>query len=155
MDLFKHRILFLIILFINLPLFCKTQFSEDSLRRIIFLNKRDITEVNALNNLSLISNPFDTAFMFAQRGLELAEKLDYRKGVADGYLAMCWAFIKQRNYFQMAQYANKALPIFEAIHNVDGIMQASAALGVVYLNIGDLKKTKKANKRGLTIHEKY
>ena len=141
--MFKNSILILLIVaFVNLPLFCRAQFNEDSLRNILSLNKRDTTEVNALNNLSHISTHFDTAIMFAQRGLDLAEKLSYRKGVAEGYLAMSTAFGKQRNYFQMSRYANKAIPAFEAIHNVEGIMHATSNLGIMYFSTGDFNKAK-------------
>ena len=155
MEIVKHKsLLFIIILFINLPSFCKAQFSEDSLRNIVSLNKRDTTEVNALNNLSLISNQFDTTIMFAQRGLDLAEKLSYRKGVADGYFAMSSGFRNQRNYFQMIRYANKAISAFEAIHNDEGIMHAMTNLGVMYFNTGDFNKGKELNMVAIKILEK-
>jgi two-component system, NtrC family, sensor kinase len=154
-DNFKHKsLVFLIILFFNLPSFCKAQFREDSLRNVVSLNKRDTTEVNALNNLSLISNHFDTAIMFAQSGLDLAEKLNYRKGVADGYFAMSSAFGKQRNYFQMIRYANKALSVFEAIHNDEGIMHATTNLGIMYFYTGDFNKGKELNMVCIKILEK-
>jgi signal transduction histidine kinase len=155
MEIFKNKsILFLIILFINLPSFSKAQFREDSLRNIVSLNKRDTTEVNALNNLSLISNHFDTAIMFAQSGLDLAEKLNYKKGIADGYFAMGSAFANQRNYFQMIQYANKALAVFEAIQNDAGILHATGMLGVMYFNTGDFNKGIELNRGSIKILEK-
>src|SRR5678816_1996763 len=141
-------------LFVNLLSFCKAQFREDSLRKIVSLNKRDTTEVNALNNLSHISNDFDTAIMFAQGGLDLAEKLDYEKGVAEGYYAMSTAFGKQRKYFQMIRYTNKALSAFEAIHNDEGIMHSIANLGVMYFATGDFTKGKELNSVSIKILEK-
>ncbi len=146
MKIFKHKtLLFLIILFVDLPSFCEAQLREDSLRNIVSLNKRDLAEVNALNNLSLISNHFDTAIMFAQRGLKLAEKLSYKKGVGDGYFAMSTAFAKQRNYSPMIRYANKAVTVFETIHNDEGILQATGNIGVMYFSTGDFNKAKELN----------
>lgn len=77
-------VLFSILLY---PLLAQTQslHNTDSLRRALFLQKEDTNKVKLIYNLSFsytAGSYADTALVYAQRALDLAEKLNYESGIS-------------------------------------------------------------------------
>src|SRR5688572_10565530 len=64
------------------------QMKVDSLRKALLIAKEDTNKVNALNDLAreLTNNDPDTSITLSTQALELSEKLDWKKGIANSYI---------------------------------------------------------------------
>jgi signal transduction histidine kinase len=113
---------------------------QDSLRAIINQQKGDTAEVIALAYLGTQQTQFDSAIKYAQQGLLLAKKLNYRKGEADCLFVFAIA-TGQRNLSGAIQYALNALNIYKDIQNYTGIASAHLRLQSNFREAGDYKNS--------------
>ena len=104
-------------------------------RAIINLHKEDTTEVNALIYLGNNQTQIDSGIKYAQQGLSLAKKLNYRKGEAICLLVL--ARLSEDNFGQAIQYSLNALNIFENLKDKTGIAEIHLLLQGNYWNAGD------------------
>src|SRR5689334_11292816 len=99
----KRVSLIFLSLFINSVL-CSQQEEKDSLLQIISKNLNDSDEVNALILLGYKANSPDSAFNYLKQGLSIAEKLNYKKGMADCNLMLGGIVGSTTNFGQSLQY---------------------------------------------------
>ena len=85
----------------------------DSMRSILKTAGEDTSKVNILNALSyeLLYSNTDTTIHLATQAKELAEKLNYPKGVASAYLRLGQAYNNLGSYDQSQRYLSNALDI--------------------------------------------
>jgi adenylate cyclase len=100
----------------------------DSLLTILKTSGEDTNKVNILNTLSyeLLYSNTDTTIYFANLAKNLAEKLNYRRGVASAYLRLGQAYNNLGSYDQSQLFLSKALSF-----STDKLTTAK-----IYVNIG-------------------
>ena len=107
----------------------------DSLRHVLKTEKDDTNKVNALNTFSkkkALSN-YDTSMACAISAQALAEKLSYKKGIAEALSNIGFVNNAQGNYPKALQYALKALTISQEIGNEYDIAENFRIIGIINL----------------------
>ena len=138
-DLVKGKsILILLIFFVNL-VYGQTNL-EDSLGNIVDKHKGDITEVDALANLGNLQATFDSGMKYAQQGLTLAEKINYKNGKADCLFIIARQNINLGNFAAGIQYALDALNIYKDLSDNVGIASVHLTLQGTYRDVGDYRR---------------
>lgn len=120
----------------------------DSLRPHIFTGINDTHQVKRLNALSfefLFLGLLDSAESHAARGLDLSQKINYQKGIADAYMATGMIHRSRSEYAIAIDYYYKALKIYEA----DGYLSQAATC---YNNIGNIYYSQKNTEKALENH---
>ncbi|KPK84405.1 MAG: hypothetical protein AMS27_10035 [Bacteroides sp. SM23_62_1] len=133
-----RRYLFLLFLFVSL--ICSAQLSEiDSLRTLLAASREDTVKVNIL--LTLSSNLYRLspaeAIQLSTEAKELAEKLDFQRGVATALKYIGMGHYIQGHYSETINFWQHSLTAFESINDTAGIANMLNNLGAVYNNVGD------------------
>ncbi|MBI3501417.1 MAG: tetratricopeptide repeat protein [Bacteroidetes bacterium] len=127
----------------------------DSLKKIISLAKSDTVKATALNTLASElrkSNP-DSAFICASQALELAQKANAEKIVADINNIIGLIKSDQSKYDEALEYYKKAESFFLTTANKKGLNTAYENIGVSYFSKGNYPKALEYAFKGLTIRE--
>ena len=138
----KHILfLFGIVLFVN-PIFAQNH-AIDSIKQVLNTGKEDTNEVNTLNKLSSQLwqvNKYDTSLIYANKAVEYAEKLNYKKGLAEALSNIADIYREQGNNLKSLDYSFKSLAINQEINNKKDIAQDYKAMGLCYMEQGDYSK---------------
>ena len=134
--------LFGLILFFCTTLALGQNIPIDSILALLKNDKEDTNKVNRLNDLAWelkSSNP-DTAIVIGSHSLQLAEKLSWKKGIANslGHLGVYYRL--KSNYPKALDYYFQALKIDEVLNNKEGIAKRLGNIGLVYFNQSDYPK---------------
>ncbi|HYV90700.1 MAG TPA: adenylate/guanylate cyclase domain-containing protein [Chitinophagales bacterium] len=128
------------ILLFSLSFFCAAQqYPIDSLKKTIATAADDSNKVNMLIELSARYRDLsaDTAIVYASEAKDLAEKINYPKGLGYALKSKGLVYNIQGNYVEALQVWKEALNVFE----VNGIKVGAANMlnniGVIYYNKGD------------------
>lgn len=136
----KFLILFSIIIFIFFSSFTFAQESKTvSLLSDLVNAKEDTAKVNLLNQLSkhyLGSKP-EEAKNYGIQAMNLAEKLDYQKGLALAYKNIGLSFYTLGKYQETIGYFEHSLKVFEFIGDIEGKAMILNNIGSVYYNKGE------------------
>lgn len=99
----------------------------------------DTTGVELLRKLSLQVQPTkpDSALIYAQRGLELARRLSYKKGEADCMNRLGVVLWKNGKYDRALFFLLNSLKIREDINDRLGILKSLSDIGIVYSDQAD------------------
>jgi|GEM_PF-1035965 len=119
--------------------------------------RQDTHKVNLLNKLSMfagwrVSN-FDDAFHYARQAKQLAEVLNFKKGIANSYNNIGITYNIQRNYPEALENYRTALKIREEIRDKPGIATTYNNIGVFYSNQGNYSQALKNYRSALKIRE--
>ncbi len=128
----------------------------DSLLTVLKTAKADTTKVNALNQLSwelYLRGNYDTALIHAGSAKELAEKLNFRKGIAASYNNIGNVYNGQGNYPEALKNHFAALKIREEIGDKQRIASSYNNIGNVYHNQGNYPEALKNHFAALKIRE--
>jgi len=106
----------------------------DSLKAVLESSKEDTSKVNTLIEICVSeyrSSPAD-AIAYGNEALALADKLDYKKGLAQAfkYIGMGHYFLG--DYWETINLWQQSLSYFEAINDIEGISNILNNLGAVY-----------------------
>jgi class 3 adenylate cyclase/Tfp pilus assembly protein PilF len=131
----------------------------DSLKSIISKGKKDTTQVNALNKLSIELTGIDSlsiieATKYADQAMTLADELGYQKGKAYGHKNKGLIAYYQGNYREVAINWNESLEIFETIQDNLGSANLTSNLGAIYYSQGSLSKALDYYLRSLSFSER-
>jgi tetratricopeptide (TPR) repeat protein len=105
--------------------------------------KEDTARVTLLDNLcsaKLKALQFAEAAQYAQQAYQLAGKLNYHKGWAVSLVLMGSAADAQGNYDSAIACYNRALPVFESLHEKKRIGNVQIGLGNAYEYKGNRQK---------------
>lgn len=124
----KKSILLASFMFVLLHFTLAQNNTIDSLEAILKTAGQDTNKVNILNTLSyeLLYSNTDTTIFLATQAKNLAEKLNYSKGIASAYLRLGQAYNNLGSYEQSQAYLSKALAL-----STDKLTTAK-----IYVNIG-------------------
>jgi serine phosphatase RsbU (regulator of sigma subunit)/Tfp pilus assembly protein PilF len=151
---FLRKIFFLSVLFIHI--ISSAQDAElDSLRALLQTGQEDTIRVN--NLLSLSSNlsrssPLE-AIKLGNDAKDLAEKLNFRKGLAYSlkYIGMGYYYLGR--YPETINYWKQSLETFESLNDSVGIANLLNNIGAVYNNVGDDARALELYLKSLEISE--
>ncbi|MGB4840345.1 MAG: ATP-binding protein, partial [Saprospiraceae bacterium] len=146
----KNLFLILILLFASSNIYPQQQKFEDSLRAIINKKAGDISEVNALALLANQQSNPDSKIYYVQKGMVLAQKLEYKMGLADCFLVRGMAMY-QKDISENIQDALNALTIYKELNDNPGIIAAHLTLQGSYREIGDYKNALQYAQEGVRL----
>jgi tetratricopeptide (TPR) repeat protein len=112
----------------------------DSLLTVLKTAQQDTGRVNLLNQLSsfyINEGNVIGANRFADSALELAVKLNFKKGIAAAYRNSGAVDRSQGNYSEALKKFNAALKICEEIGDKQGIAKSARNIGAIYNNLGN------------------
>lgn len=127
----------------------------DSLKAILSANIHDTVRVNVLNALSKVlshSNP-DSAILIATEAKTLAEKVQYKAGLALAYKNVGLGYYLQGKYKEAVLFWQDATKVYEALGDKRGVANMLNNQGAVYFNQGDDAKALELYLNSLKISE--
>ncbi len=153
----KKNIPFLVLLLCGL--ISNAQLSNkatDSLNQLLATEKEDTAQVMLLYQLSRAystSKP-DTALLLAQQGLELSQKIHFKKGEFSCLRTTGNIFVNTGNYPKALEIYLQVLRIAEELKDDVSIGTALSNLSDVYFYEGDIKRSVDYSQRGISIYKK-
>ena len=117
--------------------------------------KKDVELVKALNLLSnvICRKDIDSSINLAKRAIELSEKLEYQKGLADGYFNVGSGYFLHDSIQPTIINYLKAQRIYEDLEPTEEYANLLMQLGVVNYFTGKLEVSKPFNRRANKIYE--
>jgi len=109
----------------------------DSLKSVLQTAKEDTNKVKTLYLLSDECSE-EEILDYAIPALELAEKLNFKKGIADASSNISYVHFNHGDFTKALQYINKALKIYQAINDKEGVASSLSSLGSNYGQRGDI-----------------
>ena len=111
----------------------------DSLKHELVIVKEDTTKVWLLYELSsrYTWSYADTSILYAQQGMDLAQKLNFKRGIEFGYGQISSALTTLGNYPLALEYAFKSLSLAEQRANNVAIAFSNIGVGMCYRELGD------------------
>lgn len=103
--------------------------------------KPDTNKVKLLSDLcwEYRSKSADSAIIFGEQALELAQNLNFSKGIAQAYNDLGIIYIDKANYRRATDYFYNSLAIREEINDLTGIASIHNKLGIIDQKQGRLK----------------
>jgi len=153
----KYFLLFLTISCQLLTVNCFAQKSAiDSLKNIIETAEHDTTRAKALNTLAwkLQYNKPDTAFILAEKSLQLYKKTGDQKGISNAYHSMGSIKDNVSEYEKALEYYNKSLKIRESLGDKQRMANSYGNIGIIYYNQSDYPRALNYFLKSLKIKEK-
>jgi signal transduction histidine kinase/tetratricopeptide (TPR) repeat protein len=141
------------LIFAALPVLMASGQSRDSLLRQIAIATEDSVKVSLYDDLAFTyawSNA-DSSIMFAEREMDLAQKINDDAGVARSYLVLSAALTTNGNYSRALDNAFKALAFFEKTNDFRNIAFANQQIGGCYREMGDYSNSLRYYYRALRI----
>jgi len=114
----------------------------DSLIILTRKQANDTNKVNRLNDLvwELMDTNADSAIFYGKQALMLAQKLQWKKGIAETYRNMGTCNFTKANFPIALDYYLKSLKIEEEIGNKKGVASCLSNIGLVYKNQKEYSK---------------
>ena len=111
---------FPVFLLFVLPFFSHSQNSRkiDSLLTLLKTAKEDTNKVKQLNKISseyIAIDSINNAMNYANAALQIAQNLNFKKGIANSYSCIGHIYYLQDNYIKTIEYWLKALNIAEEL----------------------------------------
>ena len=128
------------ILFINLQFVTsQEQYFIDSLFKCLEKAKEDTNKVMLLNDISkkYLSNNPEKANDYAMQALKFAEKLEYKKGIANSYIILGNVNYYQSNLLNALEYYKKSLEIIEELGDKNRVSINLNNIGCLYTQQGN------------------
>jgi hypothetical protein len=119
------------------------QFYIDSFKHQLAIAKEDTNKVHLLTWLGELYNysSADSGAVYAQKGLALAQKLNYKRGEAE-CLFLLVSLNSNKNVVEAINYAIKVLNVYKEIGDYDGACTISLFLQGTYRDdVGDYRKS--------------
>lgn len=137
----KKRLILILLFVINLLCVCNSQKNVliDSLKIILQDLEQDSNRVNTLNVISkqffrLYS--YQDARHYAEEALMIAEKLKYKKGIADSYINFGRINFGLFKYSEALDDINISLKLYSELYDKNGISTAHANIAAIYIKQG-------------------
>ena len=129
--------------------------NSDSLKALLKTNLADTTRVSVLNALSksYFNDAPDTSVKIAMSSRDLAEKINFKPGLALSLKHMGIAYYLQGNYIDAINTWQKALEVYQANGDKVGVANMLSNQGAVYFNEGDDSKSLELHLKSLKMSE--
>ncbi|MDN3655530.1 histidine kinase [Ferruginibacter paludis] len=125
----------------------------DSLKKLLQTQKQDTNKVNLLSEISFVSLASlpDTAVLYAQQALRLAENLRYQPGVLNAALSLTDAYTTTGNYPMAIDFGFKALALAKETNLPLNMIWANARLAQCYYYLDDYSTSLQYDRNIFTI----
>ena len=130
----KTFLLFFVVQFVVAALFAQNK-TIDSLLTLLKKDKLDTSKVIHLNNLTLQYQSmgiYDTALYYGNNAFQLAEKINFKNGIASSYNNIGIIYYEQGNYIRALENYFAALKIREETGDKNGIASSHNNIGAIY-----------------------
>ncbi len=127
----------------------------DSMLKELPRQNEDTNKVKFLRELAakiLSISPIE-ATKYCQQSVDLAVKLDWKKGIAAGYNVLGNVYLVRSEYPKVLEFYFKALQIDEEIGNKKGVTAVTCNIGNLYITLEDEKKALDYLLKGLKLAE--
>ena len=152
-----HIFFSLFVIFFAMPSHAQKQGQAaiDSMLKDLPKAKEDTNKVNLLNGLSFCYHNIkpDEGIKYGQQALDVATKLDWKKGIAGANNNLGNNYTNKSDYPQGLEYYQKALKLYEEIDYNKGIATANMNIGVVYAYQSDNQRAVEYFLKALKIDE--
>jgi class 3 adenylate cyclase len=127
----------------------------DSIKKIIAGEKSDSAKVNSLLALSreFYSISPEEAINYATTAKDLAQKTDFKRGLAYAYKNIGIAYYMLGNYISSIENYDRSLALFDTLNDKAGVANILSNEGSVYFNQGDDEKALELNLKALRVSE--
>lgn len=135
--------------------YSNVDYQLDSLKRIVNTAKDDSSKLNALELLTheLLDYNLDSSLKYADRFINLANKLNKLRYVAIAYQYKAHGYWYQSNYAQAEEYYLKSLSTYEELQDKNGVFRNYVYLGEIYHNEGNFLKAFECGQKSVRIAE--
>jgi len=127
----------------------------DSLKIVIATADHDTTKIKALNQLAWKQrgeNP-DTSIILSTQALELSEKAQYERGIANSWHHLANFNSRKSNYDRALEYNHKALEIHEKQNDLKDMATSYGKIGIIYNIQSDYSRALEYYLKSLKIFE--
>jgi signal transduction histidine kinase len=153
----KIAILILMFLFAN-PFYGQNKDNAliNSLKIELNKTKEDTSKVKILNQLSFLLFETETkhSLRYAYQGLQLAEKLQWKRGMGVAYNNLGLCYWSNSNFPESLKNYYQAHKINDSLNNESEMALTHNGLGLVFFGLEDFKKASYHFKKALSINEK-
>jgi serine phosphatase RsbU (regulator of sigma subunit) len=128
----------------------------DSIKKLLHTEQEDSNKVNSLNTLSDKLSRIgkaDTSMTCAKTAQVLAEKLEYKKGIAIALRNIGVGYLDQSDYSKALEYFFKALPIAKEINIKKEIGTDFLFIGLAYEHEGNCPQSLDYDFKALAVYE--
>ncbi|MCX6269809.1 MAG: tetratricopeptide repeat protein [Bacteroidetes bacterium] len=127
----------------------------DSLKRVLASETDDTNKVNTLLALSkqYYNSAPQEAINYSIRARNLAQQLNFQRGVAYSLKNIGIAYYMQSKYLETLDYWSQSLKVFETLGDKVGVANLLSNIGAVYFNQADDAKALEYYLRSLNISE--
>ncbi|HXB13770.1 MAG TPA: tetratricopeptide repeat protein, partial [Bacteroidia bacterium] len=128
----------------------------DSLHHVLKISKDDTGKVSTLNRLSiklLDAGQYDTSLAYADKAINLAEILDFKKGLAKAYAICGDNYAYKDNYPKILENDLKALALYQELRDKKATASVFGSIGNAYWNQGNYPKALECDFKGLAINQ--
>ena len=129
----------------------------DSLKGVLKISKDDTSKVNVLNLIGrqfFLVTAYDSAAAYADRAKALAEKLGFKKGIANADRGIGNVYTDEGNYQKALEMDLKAFALDSEIENQLGVGKDLGNIGNIYMDQGYYQKALEYDSKALTICQK-
>ncbi|XHR96006.1 tetratricopeptide repeat protein [Mucilaginibacter sp. UC70_90] len=133
---------------------CFGQFREvNKLKKDLPLIHDSIQYVNTLNRLGLLlyEQNIDSAFFYAKKARNIAERLNYKAGKADALNAIGIVYDLKGNLQLSLRYYNESYNLYKELKDTSNIVQGLMNIGLVFNETRENKKAIDFFKRAMNI----
>ncbi|HTB07312.1 MAG TPA: tetratricopeptide repeat protein [Bacteroidia bacterium] len=152
----KRILLFFSLLIFSYSPISAQQHKIDSLQSALKTERDDTNKVNTLNILSedfWKIGKYDTSMMYAKNAQAIAEKTDYKKGIAEAFRNIGIIYVNKGDYINALGYIPKALELSQEIGDKPGIAAGYGRLANIYWNQGNYPKALDCDLKALDINQ--
>lgn len=132
------------IIFIITIFFARSLFAQDASEIPALLQrlKANATDTARVRTLSLLSFHYsrensDSSLLLGNEALELAKKIDYKRGIAEASNSVGWTYFCKDDYEKAKEYLNRSYQLFKELGLKELMGKPLNNLGNIYLNESD------------------
>jgi two-component system NtrC family sensor kinase len=81
------------------------------------------------------------AHQLSKEAIDMAEVIGYDKGRAQGYRTFAFTLIRLSRHHEALEYLNKAMPLFEKLHDFDGQGSVNGYFGIIERSFGNYARS--------------
>ncbi len=108
----------------------------DSLEKVLLTEKEDTNKINTLDYLYIYhywtDRDYEKAMQNSMAALALAIKINYKPGIADGYLKLGTAYGAKKDQFNESEYFKKALALYVEAGNKQNTIDCYDRMATAY-----------------------
>ncbi len=152
----KNVLILCLFLGIYVSSFAQNKKVLDSLNRVYQTALHDTTKIITLVNMATAyrNNKPDTSLLFAEKALQMSEKIGFEKGKGNAYYQMGLVHSAKGKYAQALVSYQKSMTIAEKLGNKNMIANNLNMMGVVYERQSNYPQALEYYQKSITIKEK-